>query len=317
MGLLGRAAAVGAASLLVAGCGGGGKNAATTATTSPTTSTTDSASGERNAAPLDVRDEGRANGPYPIAIRKISYVVGRGRVQAFLAVPPRRGRVPAVIFLHGSGGDRLQLLTPAVWLAGRRAVGMTLTLPSSKPQASSKRLTPAQTLAREQQQFADDEDAVRRAIDLLRRRPDVDPNRIGLVGWSYGGKVGAVLAGAESRIRDFVLVSTGATPVSTYVAQAPASLRARVRQTLTAIDPLRWIAKARPGTILLQDGRKDAVVPKKALQAIVAAAPKGTEVRWYKAGHGLTLKAFDDQLDWLARKLPITGPAVAGAKTGP
>jgi len=69
--------------------------------------------------------------------------------------------------------------------------------------------------------------------------------------------------------------------------------------------------------LLLQNGRKDAVVPKAALGAIVAAAPRGTDVRWYPAGHGLTIAAFRDQLDWLSRKLPIRGPAVAGAKTGP
>jgi dienelactone hydrolase len=134
-------------------------------------------------------------------VHDISYAVPEGRVQAYLAVPPRSGRVPAVIYLHGSGGDRLQLLNPAVWAAGRRAVGLTLTLPSSAAGSRPSGLTAAQSLEREREQFVSDVIAVRRAVDLLRSRPDVDPDRIGLVGWSYGARVAAVLAGAEPRIR--------------------------------------------------------------------------------------------------------------------
>jgi dienelactone hydrolase len=310
MGLLGRAAAVAGAALLAAGCGGAGKRAHP----APRAGTPFAYLSSR---PLDVRDAGRANGAYPIAVRNVSYSVPGGRVDAYLAVPPHRGRVPAVIYLHGSGGDRLQLLVAAVWMAARRAVGMTITLPSTAAGDAPSGLTPSQSLARERRLFVADVVAVRRAVDLLRARSDVDPGRVGLVGWSYGAKVAAVLAGVEPRIRDFVLISAGATPVSAYVARAPASLRPEVRRVLTAIDPLRWIARARPGTILLQDGRKDTVVPRAALLALARAAPRGTALRWYAAGHGLTNAAYREQLDWLARKLAVRGPAVAGAKTGP
>jgi dienelactone hydrolase len=294
--------------VLAAGCGGAAKRSAPAAGTP---------FDYRVSLPLAVRDAGRANGAYPIAVRDVSYAVPGGRVQAYLAVPPRRGRVPAVVYLHGAGGDRAQLLLPAAWAAARRAVSLTLTLPSSAAGSRPAGLTPAQSLALDRRQFVADVVAVRRAVDLLRRRSDVDPGHIGLVGWSYGGKIGAVLAGVEPRIRAFVLISAGATPVSAYVAQAPAQLRPEVRRVLTQIDPLRWIAHARPGSILLQDGRKDTVVPRTALLALAKAAPRGTVVRWYPAGHGLTIAAYRDQLDWLARKLGIRGPAVAGAKTGP
>ncbi len=240
-----------------------------------------------------------------------------GRVQGYLALPPGNGRVPAVLYLHGSGGDRKQLLVPAAWLAARRAIALTITLPSTVAGAAPSGMTPAQTLARQQRIAVADVVAARRAVDLFRSLPRVDPKRVGLVGWSLGAKVGAVLAGAEPRFRAFALISGGATPVSAYVARAPAKLRPLVRRTLTAIDPLRWIARGRPGTILLQDGRKDTIVPRSALLALAHAAPPRTELRWYPAGHGLNIAAYRDQLDWLARKLHITGPAVPGAKTGP
>jgi dienelactone hydrolase len=314
MGLRGRAAAVALVALTAVGCGSGGSSSPAVATPAARPA---SPFGYQASAPLGYRNAGRVNGPYPIAMDDVSYAAPGGRVEGYLAVPPGKGRVPAVIFLHGSGESRDRFLLPAAWVAGRRAVGMTLTLPSSSAGAPPSGLTPAQSLARDRRIFAADVIAVRRAVDLLATLPQVDPKRIGLVGWSLGARVAAVTAGAEPRIRSTILMSGGSLPVSAYVAQAPASLRAQVRQSLTQIDPLRWIARARPGSVLLQDGRKDEIVPRAALLALAKAAPRGSTVRWYPAGHELNARAYVDQLAFLARKLPIPGPSVPGARTGP
>jgi dienelactone hydrolase len=309
MGLRGRAAAVALAAAAAAGCGGGGHE---------TQPPPQAPFAYDASAPLAFRDRGRVNERYPIAVHDVSYAIpGGGRVPAYLATPAKGTRLPAVIYLHGAGAGREQFLLPAVWAAGRRAVGMTLTLPSSTAGAPPSRLTPAQRLARERRVFTADVLAVRRAVDLLQSRPEVDPGRIGLVGWSLGARVAAIAAGVDPRIRATVLMSGGSLPVSAYVAQTPASFRGQVRRALTQIDPLRWIARARPGSILLQDGRKDEIVPRAALVALKNAAPRGTVVRWYPTGHDLNAQAYRDQLAFLARKLPITGPPVTGARTGP
>jgi dienelactone hydrolase len=314
MGLRGRAAAVALAALAAVGCGSGGQSthSGVVASRAPASLFRYDAS-----APLGYRNAGRVNRAYPIAVDDISYAVPTGRVEGYLALPPGKRRVPAVIYLHGSGGTRAELILPATWLAGRRAVGLTITLPSSAAGPPTADLGPLQQLARQRRLAVEDVIAVRRAVDLLRSLPQVDPQRIGLVGWSFGAHVGAVVAGAEPRIGTVVLMSGGAVPVSSYATQAPPSLRPQVQSTLTAIDPLRWIARARPGTILLQDGRKDTVVPRAALLALARAAPDGTVLRWYPAGHELNAQAYFDQLAFLAKRLPIRGPAVPGARTGP
>ncbi|MGE5275297.1 MAG: alpha/beta hydrolase family protein [Verrucomicrobiota bacterium] len=311
MGLRGRAAAIALAALAAAGCGSG------SGTTAGSSAGRASPFRYDVSAPLDYRNAGRVNGPYPIAVDDVSYAVPGGRVEGYLALPPGKERVPAVIYLHGSGESRGRFLLPAVWAAGRRAVGMTITLPSSSAGAAPGGSTPGELLARDRRIFAADAVAVRRAVDLLARLPQVDPKRIGLVGWSLGARVAAVTAGAEPRIRATVLMSGGSLPVSAYVAQAPASLRSQVRSSLTEIDPLRWIARAHPGSVLLQDGRRDEIVPRAALVALADAAPRGSVVRWYPAGHELNAQAYFDQLAFLAKKLPIRGPAVPGARTGP
>lgn len=269
------------------------------------------------SAPLDYRNTGRVNGAYPIEVDDISYAVPGGRVEGYLALPPGKAHVPAVIYLHGSGENRERFLLPAAWAAGRRAVGMTLTLPSSSAGPRPSGLTPAQSLARDRRIFASDVVAARRAVDLLQSLRQVDPKRIGLVGWSLGARVAAVAAGAEPRIRATVLMSGGSLPVSAYVAQAPAALQPQVRRSLTQIDPLRWIARTHPASVLLQDGRRDEIVPRAALVALAKAAPRGSTVRWYPAGHELNAQAYRDQLAFLSKRLPIPGPPVTGARTGP
>jgi dienelactone hydrolase len=293
---------------VASGCGGSSKPA------------TRSASGPftyDSSQPLRFADRGRVNSRYPIAIDDVSYTAGTDRINAFLVLPPGGGkRRPAVVFVHGSGGDRQQLLVPATWLAARHAVGLVITEPSSTAAAPSGG-SAVDELKRQARLEERDVVAVRRGIDLLRSRPDVDPRRLGYVGWSAGARTGAILAGVEPRLRTVVLMSGGATPISTYAAKAPKPLRPAVRRYLAPVDPLRYVPRASATGLLLQDGRKDQIVPRSALEAMAHAAPHGTTVRWYAADHGLNPKAYHDQLVWLAQKLGLTGTPVKNALTGP
>jgi dienelactone hydrolase len=143
----------------------------------------------------------------------------------------------------------------------------------------------------------------------------VDGGRIGYIGWSAGARTGTFVAASEPRVKALVLLSAGAAPLSAFVKNAPAGSKAAVRQGLGSVDPLRYIAWAKPGSVLLEDGRRDEVVPPDALRNVVRAAPEGTEVRWYAASHALNKAAYGDAFDWLAGKLPVDGPRVRGAAT--
>jgi dienelactone hydrolase len=263
------------------------------------------------SAPLDYVDRGRVNTAAPLAIHDVSFTSGGKRIDGYLVLPPGSGRRPAVVFVPGTGGDRSELLPKAGWLAARNVVTLTITPPPPSGAAGPARAlidgirtdTVAQVVA------------VRRAVDVLRSLPSVDPRRIGFVGWSAGARLGTLVAAAEPRIRAFVLLSAGATPVSAYVGRAAPPFRAQVRRVLRSIDPLRYVAAARPESLLLEDGRKDEVVPRSALTNVVRAAPKGTTVRWYDAPHALNRAAYHDADDWLEHRLPIRGPRVRGAQT--
>jgi len=266
------------------------------------------------AAPLGYVDRGRINpSPEPLAVHDVSFRAGGGRVPAYLVVPAGARRRPAVVLVPGDGGSRSQLLAEARWLAARNVVTLSITPPSTNVRATPT--TGAALLAQARKLTVGDVVAVRRAVDLLQSLPAVDSSRIGYLGWSLGGKTGTYVAAEEPRVKALVLLSAGADRLSAFVASAPVDLRPQVRRVLGSVDPIRYIGWARSGSVLLEDGTKDEVVPRTALLNIARAAPAGTTVRWYDAPHALDRAAYRAAFAWLAAKLPIDGPPVAGAAT--
>jgi dienelactone hydrolase len=223
-------------------------------------------------------------------------------VPAYLVLPASKGRHPAVVLLHGSGGDRRELLGLAAGLAARGIVGMTISSPVARLQTQTLPAGLAGVRRRSallEQEVVD----VRRAVDLLQARPEVDQARLGFLGFSAGARSGAILSGIEPRIGSFVLISGGADPVSAYVRGAGPALREQIIPLLRQVDPLRWIRQARPNTIFFQDGKRDEVVPRSALVALIRAAPKPQRVRWYATGHSPNGPEQADAVAWLGERL--------------
>jgi dienelactone hydrolase len=280
--------------LLAAGCGGH-KTATTPA--SPTLSF-----GYDAATPLRYVDHGVVLHHGPVKVHDVSFVSRGKRVDAYLVEGKAGGARPAVVLVHGGGGDRTELLGDAVELARLGFVALTVTEPSSAyPPAQP---TNVQGLVDESKAVTvDDVVAVRRAADVLASLPAVDSKRLGYLGWSNGAKTGAFVAASDPRFEAVALLSGGADKLSAFVKAAPAGERDIVEQGLGSVDPLRYITMARSGSVLLADGRRDQIVPRTALLNMIHAAPKGTVVRWYDAGHELSAAAYRATFAWLASKL--------------
>jgi dienelactone hydrolase len=243
---------------------------------------------------FDYVDKGVVNRNYPIKIHDVSFASSRsGRVHAYLAVPPGKGPFPAVIWAHGSGVTRNDLLLQATWFAARGAISLVPDDPFERdPQLNFA--SDARQRAAIVQQIVD----LRRAVDLLQSRRDVAKKRIAFTGLSFGAIQGAFLAGAEPRIKAFDLQS------------------GRGRSLGPGLDPRVWIGRSH-ARFFVQDGLHDQVVPRSQLQALARAAPQPKIVRWYDAPHGLNNRAIHDQLRWLAKELGLDGPVVRGAVAGP
>lgn len=294
-------AAVLAGAVAGAGCGGGGRDEG------PFT--------YDRSVPLEARDGGVVHESGGLVVRDVSFMTPAGRVEGLLVAPKGARDLPAAVYVHGAGGDRTSMLAAASSLAARRAVALTLTQPSTAATATGSDASERLEIYRDV--TVADVLAVRRAIDFLEARPEVDPERVGYVGWSAGARTGALLSGVEERLRGLALLSGGSAEVGEYVDAASDDLRDEVGRVMTEIDPLHWIGRAEPERLLLQNGEQDEVVPRKALDALAAAAPEGTDVRWYPAGHGLDADAHGEHVTWLEERLRIEGPPVIGAVTTP
>lgn len=215
------------------------------------------------ARPLAVRDAGIAMSNAAIALHVVTYAGASGRVNAFLVVPKAGLAHPAVLFLHGSGGNREDLLLPAVQLAQHGVVTMTISQPND-----AETFRPLVVNAR-------------RALDLLVARRDVDPHRLGLVGFSLGAQTAAILAGDEPRLKAVGIVAGRGSGT-----------------------PLEWIGKTH-ADLFFQAGTHDDRVPHAQLEALIRAAPGHPRVRWYDTKHGMNRRTFDDQVQWQAVELGV------------
>lgn len=154
---------------------------------------------------------------------------------------------------------------------------------------------------------------LRRAIDYLLTRDDVDPDRIGFLGKGYGGSIGAVLAAADRRVKAAALITADGGLVARYTDSSGAPLgalatlsspaRTRWLTAMRPIAPLRYVALMSPAQVLLQSARQDSVVdPADAAVMHASALPPVTTI-WYDGGHALPAQAKTDLFAWFATVL--------------
>ena len=296
-----------AALLGLVACGQGARREAKQATTA-TKPAAESPSGPRlsfaydRARPLGYVDRAVSERAGSISVHDVAFMAGGGQVEGYLVEPKGAKRLPAIVLVHGSGGDRSELLPRAIALARRGAVAMTITEPSaSRPPAQPT--TVPELLAETKAATLRDVVAARRAADVLASLSAVDARRLGYLGWSAGAKTGTFVAASDTRFRALALLSAGSDTLATFVVAAPAAFRPLVRRQLGSVDPLRYAALARPGTLLLEDGSHDEIVPRRALENMIHTAPPKTVVRWYPTGHALSARAYDEAFTWLLAKL--------------
>jgi dienelactone hydrolase len=272
-------------------------------------------------APLEFREAG-VESREGVSVHDISYASPRGgRVPGYLVVPQGPGPFAGIIFMHGAGGSRAGTLSQAIMYAKTGAVCLAIDAPMSGGRAiPGEQFLDYRQPERTRDAFIQTVVDLRRAVDLLLSRPDVDPNRLGYVGGSFGAFVGGVLSGVEKRIRAYALPSGLAS-----INEATVATVTQARQTLPkdqleksfevidAVSAVYYVSHAAPAALLFQNGDNDAGVPRASAERLHRAASDPKTIRWYDGGHGLNNQAVLDRADWLRRQIGI-GPLDPAAK---
>ena len=254
------------------------------------------------------------------------------RVFAYLGRPASQstGRHPGVVFVHGGGGKAFQAWADH-W-ARRGYVAIAMDLSGNGPNGRLPDGGPDQSDQSKFRNFTDSETremwtyhavaAVMRGHSLLRSLPDVDAERTGLTGISWGGYLTCIVAGIDSRFKVAVPVyGCGFLGENSYwtdkslAAMAPAARELWLRQ----LDPSQYLGGVRY-PILFVNGTTDFAYPLDSYQK----SYQRVSARWRQVsvavnrphGHIWTFPEVDAFVDGvIAGRLPLvrlSAPTVEG-----
>ncbi len=232
-------------------------------------------------------------------------------VPTLLGLPSGTAPFPCVIFLHGIGQDKTfhDTIAPMFMDAGYAFATFDqytrgerhLDDASFIQEAVSFRRRAALTVLE-----------TRRLVDYLESRDDIDPDRIYLLGASFGAITGSTAAAFEPRIRAVVLTYGGGDLPKLFASrEAKAALGSMhgivssfTSYLMAPADPIHHVAEIAPRPVLLQNGEDDGVIPPIAARALQEAAAQPKEVVWYKGDHiGLDEDQVErvllDTIEWL------------------
>lgn len=268
--------------------------------------------------PLDVRETGveDRNG---VRIHDISYESTKGgRVTAYLVVPSdNRQKLAGVIFMHPRPGSRKNFLDEALSLAKAGAASLLIDAPFSRAGESKREFDSTVTKPEvDRDIYIQTVVDLRRGVDLLLSRSDVDPKRLGFVGHSYGAHTGAILAGVEKRIKAYVIMA-GAPSLTEFLRTSTLPAIVKTRDSLTKeqrenyfntladVDPINYIGHVAPAALFFQFGKTDGYPTEQNAKLYSEKASKPKLVRFYDAGHALNDEAKRDRAAWFKEQIGV------------
>lgn len=204
-------------------------------------------------------------------------------------------RFPVVVIVHGLGGRKEDTLLLGVALARRGYATLAIDLAAHGERAGSTNIA-EMTLEESRQSAAVSITDLRRGLDYLQTRPDIDARRVGLVGISLGGIYGGVFAGIEKRVGATVLWSAGGDwgKLLSESRQRFAVARrnagkvpdaASVNAVMRDVDPVTYAAQIAPRPLLLLAGTQDTIVPNACTDALFDAASEPKTLERFPGGH--------------------------------
>lgn len=266
-------------------------------------------------APLDLQESG-VEQRGDIAVHDISYVSPKGgRVPSYLVVPKGKGPFAAVIWGHWymKGSDflnRKEFLDEAVALAHAGVVSLLPDGPVARPGHVEDR-TPLneRQITDQLQQIVD----MRRGVDLLLARSDVDPKRLAYVGHSYNATVGGVLSGVDKRFTAFVLMAGALSDEQDIKSKEYQDYRQEVGADkfdafiakYAWIDPGKFVSHAAPATVFLQYATREKFVTADRARAYAAIVNEPKRFQFYDAPHALNAEARRDRIAFLTEQLHL------------
>ena len=267
--------------------------------------------------PLNVSEEVYIEGSNYI-IYKVYFDSANGeRVPALLSIPKGEGKFPCIIFLHGYGGSKEDVLSFAGLAASSGYALIAIDAEYHGERREEGKALYSTDLEDSRRGIIQTIIDLRRAVDYVETRPDIDGKRIGYVGGSMGGILGAIFIGVEPRIKAAALLVAGGNmslmimksehpcipPIREYLRKKGIS-HEDLQKILDPVEPLNFIRNFSPRPVVFHLGRFDRIVPAEAGEQLYKRAGYPKKVYWYDTGHNLPLDLVVSRiLDFMDREL--------------
>jgi uncharacterized protein len=269
--------------------------------------------------PLDLRKLSRRNHG-AVTVQRLSYAAADGERVPALFARPRGVAGPFICVVYQGGLNGRKEAASPVW-APFGADGLaTFTIDARYHGSRAHGNLNSQAASRDPRLFERmlrlSVIDLRRGLDYVETRDDCDPDHIGYLGVSFGGFLGALLAGTDKRVKATVLVAAGghwATILKGTDLLLPRIERdpkrfSRALRLLAPLDPKRWVSRISPRPVFIITGRRDEVIVAAAGRALRDAARSPKRTYEYNGNHADALGRASYQvgvrlLDWLEAKL--------------
>lgn len=239
------------------------------------------------------------------------------RVPALISIPSGNGKYPCVVFLHGYGGSKEDILSFASLVAAEGYAVISIDAEFHGERSEEGKALYSPNLEESRNGIVQTIIDMRRAVDYLETRGEIDVEKIGYVGGSMGGILGAIFIGVEPRIRAAALLVAGgnmslmimrsqhpAIPVIRKYLEEQNMTYKELQEKLNPVDPLNFIGKFAPKPVVFHLGKYDRIVPAEAGEQLYRAAGEPKQVYWYDSGHDLPLELVASRiLDFMDREL--------------
>jgi dienelactone hydrolase len=257
-------------------------------------------------------------------VHDITYASPKGGVVPAYLVVPTRGKGPfaGVIWGHWYWGNsemrnRKQFLDEAVVLASAGVVSLLTDGPVARPGYVPDNTPLNDKQAAEWLQQVID---MRRGVDLLLARKDVDPKRLAFVGHSYNASIGGILSGVDRRFKAFVLMAGPLSDELDLKSGIHKEFRERVGpekfdaywEKYGYLDQGKYVSHAAPAVVFMQYATQEQFLTPDRARAYEKIVSEPKRFKLYEAPHSLNAEARRDRIAFLTEILKLKAlPATA------
>ena len=222
--------------------------------------------------------------------------LGDAAVPAIMLLPESAAKVPAALLLHGYTSHKEMMsdsIGRALMAVGVASLAVDLPMHGERVVAGGRSMQPLEMMRNWKLALAECVIGLR----YLAARPEIDRERLSIVGYSLGSFLGVTVAARERAVRAVVLAAGGDLPDD-----MPFGGMVRA-----VVDPVAAVQRLDGTPLLMVHGKRDRTVTPGQAQRLFDAAREPKEIRWWDAGHRLPAAAIGEAAAWLSDQLGALG----------